>query len=158
MSVICFVCYSDMKEEIDRYICKCGNTILNSTFMGNMCATPIVLEKGTKHDTEKLRLDLIPTDAVQEVARVYTFGAKKYGDRNWEKGLLYHRPFGATLRHMYAFWDGEQLDKETNIHHLAHAICELEFLLAFELRNMKHLDDRPLQNREGTTNEENKGS
>lgn len=105
-------------------------------------------EEGTKHDNDKLRLDLIPADTEEEVARVYTFGANKYGDRNWEKGLMYHRPYGAARRHISAWWRGDDLDKETNIHHLAHAICELQFLLAFELRNMKHLDDRPLQREE----------
>lgn len=103
------------------------------------CSNP----EGTKHDNDKLRYDLIPADAREEVAKVYTFGANKYNDRNWEKGLMYHRPYGAVHRHISAWWMREDLDDETHIHHLAHAICELEFLLAFELRKMKHLDDRP---------------
>lgn len=112
------------------------------------------MQEGTKHDNDKLRYDLIPADARAEVARVYTFGANKYNDRNWEKGLLYHRPYGAVHRHIAAWWMRDDLDKETGIHHLAHAICELEFLLAFELRKMKHLDDRPILNKEVIPNED----
>lgn len=103
---------------------------------------------GIKLDNGKLRYDLMPADVMEEVAKVYTFGANKYGDRNWENGLAYHRPYGAAHRHMASWWMGENLDRETNIHHLAHAICELEFLLAFELRKMKQLDDRPNINEE----------
>lgn len=117
----------------------------------NMCGRIVgsnIPDEGKKHDTDKIRLDLMPTDVMCEVAKVYTFGAKKYGDRNWEKGLAYHRAYGAALRHMTSWWMRDDFDDETGIHHLAHAICELEFLLAFELRNIEHLDDRPILNNE----------
>ena len=73
---------------------------------------------------------------------VLTIGAKKYEDRNWERGIKFSRCLGAALRHITAWWEGEELDPESGIHHLAHAICELLFLLAFSLRNMKEFDDR----------------
>lgn len=160
---MCPICYSDMKEEIDRYICTCGNTIFKSIeysavldevpnfrgvriHSGNMQPYEEKDSAGIKQDKEKLRLDLIPADVIEEVAKVYTYGASKYGDRNWEKGLLYSRPYGAALRHIITWWKGENLDDETGVSHLAHAICELEFLLAFELRKLKKLDDRPYVN------------
>lgn len=111
--------------------------------------------EGIKYDTDKLRLDLLPADVMREVAKVYTFGAKKYGDRNWEKGIAYHRAYGAALRHMTSWWMREDLDDETHIHHLAHAICELEFLLAVELRNMKQFDDRPVYKEVSTSENTN---
>uniref|UniRef100_UPI001E4FF338 dATP/dGTP diphosphohydrolase domain-containing protein n=1 Tax=Acetomicrobium sp. S15 = DSM 107314 TaxID=2529858 RepID=UPI001E4FF338 len=38
-----------------------------------------------------LRYDLIPSDALRELAKVYTVGAEKYGERNWEKGMSWGR-------------------------------------------------------------------
>lgn len=75
--------------------------------------------QGQKFDTGKPRYDLIPTGPLEEVARLYTFGARKYGERNWEKGLSFGRVFGALMRHAWAYWRGENSDRETKCHHLA---------------------------------------
>jgi hypothetical protein len=99
---------------------------------------------GAKHDGGKLPWHLLPYDAVREIVKVLQFGAQKYAERNWEKGLAYSRVFGATMRHLTAhFQDGETHDPETGLSHLAHAGCEILFALAFELRGRADLDDRP---------------
>lgn len=100
------------------------------------------LAEGTKHDLGKLRLDLLPADALTEISRVLTFGAQKYDARNWEKGIHYGRVYGALLRHLFKFWRGEEYDDETGISHLAHAGCCILFLLSFQLRAMHEYDDR----------------
>jgi hypothetical protein len=73
---------------------------------------------------------------------VLKFGADKYAARNWEGGLSFSRCFDATQRHLIAWWAGEDNDPETGINHLAHAMCELMFILAFVVRGRKDLDDR----------------
>lgn len=90
---------------------------------------------GLKHDLGKLRWDLVPPE-FEEVVKVLTFGANKYSGRNWEEGIDYGRIVGATQRHVWAFVRGETHDDETGLHHIAHAICELLFLLTYEERNM----------------------
>lgn len=97
---------------------------------------------GTKNDTGKLRWDLMPPE-VEEVVRVLTFGATKYADRNWEKGIKYGRLIAATLRHIFSWMRGERNDPESGIHHLAHAACDIIFLLTYEIRKMTKWDDRP---------------
>lgn len=96
---------------------------------------------GTKNDTEKNRLDLLPTEALEEIAKVLTFGAKKYADYNWTKGFVWSRLLGATLRHLFAFMRGEDKDPESGISHLAHAGCCILFLLYHE-KHHTDLDDR----------------
>lgn len=96
---------------------------------------------GTKNDAEKIRLDLLPTESLEEIAKVLTFGAKKYTDYNWTKGLKWSRLLGATLRHLFAFMRGEDKDPESGISHLAHAGCCILFLLYHEKHHIK-LDDR----------------
>ena len=97
---------------------------------------------GRKHDDDKLRYDLVPWDAMDEVTAVLTFGAIKYADRNWERGMNWGRLIGAAFRHVTKWAMGEKLDPETGKSHLAHAICCLLFLLAYEIRGIGH-DDRP---------------
>lgn len=99
-------------------------------------------QEGVKHDQQKIRWDLIPYDAVNEIAKVLTFGAAKYEARNWEKGMDWSRAFGALQRHLTRWFHGQDKDKETKLTHLANAGCCLFFLLAWELRQVGN-DDRP---------------
>jgi len=99
-------------------------------------------DAGVKHDTDKLRVELLPVDVLKGVAGILSHGAKKYGDRNWERGISYSRLYGATLRHLFAVWEGEDNDAESGLPHIDHALCELMFLSAM-MKRRKDLDDRP---------------
>jgi hypothetical protein len=99
---------------------------------------------GLKKDAGKLPIELLPTRPIEAVARVLDFGAKKYAPNNWRKGLAFSRVYAAVIRHMWAWWRGEDNDRETGLPHLAHAACELFFLLDYTLRPAGPglLDDR----------------
>lgn len=88
---------------------------------------------GVKYDEGKLRYDLIPPIPLQELARVFTIGAVKYGDENWRKGMKWKRIFGAIMRHAWAWMRGERLDHESGIHHLAHAAWGCLVLIEYEI-------------------------
>ena len=96
---------------------------------------------GTKHDQDKPRLELVPPKALIEVAKVLTVGAAKYEDHNWARGFKWSRLYGASLRHILAHMGGEDLDQETGLSHIAHAICGLMFLLEHEVDKLGQ-DDR----------------
>lgn len=89
---------------------------------------------GEKFDDGKTRYDLLPPEALEAVARVLTFGATKYGDRNWEQGIEEGRLYGAAQRHLWADWRGEKLDPESGMPHLWHAACNLCMLIALRER------------------------
>jgi hypothetical protein len=93
-------------------------------------------DKGKKLDGDKPRMDLIPMDALLEVAKVLSFGSRKYGDRNWEKGIHRDRMRGAQLRHDAATMMGESLDPESGLLHVAHKACGALMELALRLRNL----------------------
>lgn len=86
---------------------------------------------GRKNDDGKVRLDLLPTEALEEIAKVLTFGAKKYAAHNWRKGFVWSRTVAAMLRHLYAWMRGEDKDPESGLSHMAHVGCNVLFLLTF---------------------------
>lgn len=72
---------------------------------------------GFKDDALKARFDLIPARPLRALAELFTKGAGKYSARNWEVGMRYGRVFSAMMRHAWAWWGGEEYDKEGQ-HHL----------------------------------------
>lgn len=94
-----------------------------------------------KHDQDKLPMNLLSREALEQTAAVLKFGAQKYAEHNWRKGFLWSRPLAAAMRHLHAFNDGEDVDPESGLSHLAHAMCCVMFLLEFE-KTHKELDDR----------------
>ena len=113
-------------------------------------SSPAIASGGTKADAGKLGTHLLPTRPLEAVARVLDFGAKKYAPDNWRKGIAYTRVYGAVLRHLWAWWRGESTDVESGQPHLACAMCELAFLLEYELspdtERRGRCDDRPEAN------------
>lgn len=100
--------------------------------------------EGVKLDGDKPRYDLLPPEFLDGTAHVLTHGAAKYSERNWEKGMRWGRPFAALMRHMWAWWRGEDKDPETGMSHLWHAACCIAFLMAYEERGTG-TDDRPVE-------------
>lgn len=95
------------------------------------------MKKAVRHNQDKTRFDLIPPCFIREVAEVFTFGAKKYSPENW-KGFTPEQQEeikASLLRHIYAYLEGEELDPESGLSHLAHAGCNLAFLSYFKNQN-----------------------
>lgn len=99
------------------------------------------------------RFDLIPVYPLTALARHFGVGARKYADRNWEKGYEWSKSYAAMQRHANLFWGGENYDhhkpecpegcvEHTGSHHLTavawHAMALLEMT-----RTHPDLDNRP---------------
>ncbi len=96
---------------------------------------------GIKWDGGKVRFELIPPEAVYGAAKVFTYGAKKYADNNWAKGMNWMRLFGSLSRHIWSWAWGQDLDPDTGFHHLDMALCNLMMLRALVARDEGE-DDR----------------
>ena len=94
-------------------------------------------QKGQKPE----RFDLIPFDALEELARVYGIGASKYEDDNWLRGYRWRLSLGALMRHVARFMLGEDRDPETGCLHLAHAAWHCLTVITFFMRGLG-TDDR----------------
>ena len=110
------------------------NKWVSKDFLDNVSDEPVNLKTGVKFDQDKPQWTLVPFKAFDEVVKVLTIGAKKYAPDNWKKVPNARRRYiDAAFRHMSSYASGEKLDRETGKNHLAHAVCCLLFLLAFDL-------------------------
>mgnify|MGYP000078234772 CR=1 FL=1 len=105
-------------------------------------------EQGTKFDSGKPLLDLLDPYALEELAKVLTFGAGKYAPHNWRKGIAISRLTASLLRHIFAFMRGQNTDPETGLSHIAHAMCNCMFIL-WTMEYKPGFDDRPPERPEG---------
>lgn len=87
------------------------------------------------------RYDLIPWESMDEVARVYGEGAKKYAENNWALGYDWSLSYAALMRHLTQFWNGESIDEESTCHHLASVVFHALALMYFE-EHHKEFDNR----------------
>lgn len=96
-----------------------------------------------KADSGKTDWSLMPFEAIEEINKVLDFGAKKYAAHNWKKGsgFTYTRLLGSLLRHIFAYMRGEDKDPESGLSHMAHAGCNVVFLLYYEKYKAKYNND-----------------
>lgn len=93
----------------------------------------------------KVPFSVLPVPVLAEAALGLLEGALKYGRHNYHaisvRASVY---YDATLRHLNAWWEGEDLDEESGaeLHHISKAISSLLVLRDAQLRGMV-TDDRP---------------
>ena len=107
-----------------------------------------MVEQGRKFDGGKLRYDLLPVHALEEVARVMTLGAEKYDPENWKRVPEGRRRYtAAAFRHIEAWRKGEIID-EIGTHHIANAISNLMFILEKELQGLEDVSEQTYKSTE----------
>jgi hypothetical protein len=99
------------------------------------------MSEGIKHDQGKAPISLVPAVAILGMAKVFAFGAKKYGRHNFRKGMDHSRVLDAAGRHILAIMNGEDTDPESGEPHWAHALCCLA-MYAFYATAKVGTDDR----------------
>ena len=78
----------------------------------------------------KAPLGLIPPYAMEQTAWVHHLGSRKYGEFNWrDTGVCASTYVNAIMRHLNAWRDGEDLDPESKISHLAHIACSCNIMM-----------------------------
>jgi len=97
------------------------------------------MQEGLKYDNDKIRLDLIDPLPIIELGKILTYGANKYKENSWQNlENAENRYYAAALRHLYDYRLGNSIDSESSLLHIAHAFCNLYFLLYFELKKINH--------------------
>ena len=84
-----------------------------------------------------------PIGAVLEVSKHYEEGAKKYAERNWEKGIPCHCYIDSAVRHLLKWldgWDDEPHDR---------AFLWNMFCLLWTVQRKPELNDLPYTQQKG---------
>ena len=99
---------------------------------------------GKRYNEGKRLWHLLPMEALEDMVKVLEFGAEKYDKHNWKRGFSYTSLLDCLQRHMVAYGKGEDIDPESGVSHLGHALCNLVFLSYFEKypELYKKFDDR----------------
>lgn len=103
-------------------------------------------EVAGRSDQGKAILHTIDPKMLMAWGNVLAFGAKKYHQRNFllAPGMEWSRVYDSLMHHLFAFWGGEWLDEESGEPHIAHAMCNLQFLWTYhEHPQYRASDDRP---------------
>ena len=121
------------------------NTTQDIPSQVTMASTPAIEEStvAVKFDSGKTDWSLMPFEAVEEINKVLEFGAKKYAAHNWTQGegFRYTRVLNSLFRHLFAWSRGEDLDPESGLSHLAHAGCNIIFLLYYSRYKARYNND-----------------
>jgi len=134
------------KQIKEMYVTNSGASSASSSVLPTQMITEkdikdMIPEGGLKYDNDKPRMDLLDFDALEGLAKVLTFGAKKYDEHNWRNGISYSRLTAAMLRHLAALQRGEDIDAESGLPHIDHLGCCWMFLSNMT-KTRPDLDDR----------------
>jgi len=92
---------------------------------------------------KKAPISVIPAGVIAEVGVALVEGAAKYGKFNYrEAGVLASVYYDATMRHLMAYWEGEDIDPDSGLSHVTKAISSLVVLRDAMMQEMLE-DDRP---------------
>jgi hypothetical protein len=114
-------------------------------------ATPVVAVDPNFKDTNpkdavgirKAPMSVLPTPVLAEVGVGMLEGASKYGRHNWRgAGIRTSVYYDATMRHLISYWEGEDIDPDSNLSHVTKAICSLMVWRDAMIQGMC-TDDRP---------------
>lgn len=91
----------------------------------------------------KAPLSCVPMNVVAELGVAMLEGASKYGRHNWrEAGVRSSVYFDAAMRHLIAWWEGEDTDPDSGLPHVIKAMATLTVLRDADYAGML-TDDRP---------------
>lgn len=132
-------CYKSSAEEANEYLSKKANNrpgnCIPMTGPADVRAFSGLVDGSGKKESltnpKKLPLWLVPGSLVRAAARAMGFGAKKYGENDWRRGMSWKEVLGALDRHLQEVKDGRMFDEETGLHHLDHMAANIAFLTAF---------------------------
>jgi len=113
-----------------------------------LAAWPISHNEAVKHDSGKPDWSLVPFESLEGMVKVLEFGAQKYAGWNWTTngGFSYTRVLRSCLRHIFAYMRGEDLDPESGLSHIHHAMCNLLFISHYIGNKEKYnKDDRQVR-------------
>lgn len=118
---------------------------------GNLSLSLAVVKESNPKDAvgvKKAPFSTVPAPVVAEVGLAMLEGALKYGRHNYRAiGVRTSVYYDAALRHLTAWWEGQDIDPDSGLSHLVKAIACLVVVRDAEMIG-KMVDDRPPSHRD----------
>ena len=93
--------------------------------------------------TRKAPMSTVPANVLAEVGVAMLEGACKYGRSNYRvAGVRSSVYYDAVMRHLFSWWEGEDIDPDSGMSHITKAITSLVVLRDAMIQDMA-TDDRP---------------
>lgn len=91
----------------------------------------------------KVPISCVPTQVIQEIGIGMMEGGLKYGRHNYRvAGCRSSVYYDAAMRHLMAWWEGQDLDPDSGLSHVSKAMASLAVLRDCQIGNTA-IDDRP---------------
>ena len=103
-------------------------------------AKPTTLVQADRFNTGKPQWSQVDFESLIPMVQVLEYGAKKYGKRNWKKGLPVSECIESLLRHTFSLLSGEECDEESTLRHIGHMQANCMFI-AYNLKNKPEFND-----------------
>ena len=129
-------------------ITKAAQNVSTTDLRKQLEAWPSSQNEAVKHDDGKPDWSLVPFESLEGMVKVLEFGAQKYAGWNWTTngGFPYMRVMRSCLRHLFAWSRGEDIDPESGLSHIHHAMCNLLFISHYIGNKEKYnKDDRQVR-------------
>ncbi len=103
-------------------------------------------EQAMRDNKGKLRVSLVPPEAIRLLAGIYQAGTRRYPDNNWRKGQPVTQSLDSLLRHLLEFMDHTKSDlddgpKGTKQQHIVQVAWNA-LTIAIDMEAHPELDDR----------------
>lgn len=145
------VCCSKKDKVVTSKRCELHNTFY--TIPGGSCkecveelppdimGMRLLPEMSDRKNEGKVQTREIDPAFILGIGEVLTKSRDKYPEGNWMKETKLSTPYESAMRHLAAFWAGDDVDKETLQSHLLHCATNLMFL-HYHMTSGKGIDDR----------------
>ena len=91
----------------------------------------------------KAPMSTVPANVLAEIGVAMLEGSVKYGRHNYRAaGVRASVYYDAVMRHLMAWWEGEDIDTDSNMNHITKALSCLVVLRDAQMQQM-YTDDRP---------------
>jgi len=105
---------------------------------------------------KKVPMSTVSAPVLMEMGLAMLEGDRKYGRHNYRViGVRASVYYDAAMRHLMAWWEGEDIDPDSGISHITKALSCLA-VLRDSMINEKFTDDRPPKIKDGWIKELNK--
>jgi hypothetical protein len=90
-------------------------------------------DKALRYNSGKLKWSMVHFESLAPMVKVLMYGEKKYARDNWKKGLNREEILDSMQRHLASLIDGEEVDPESQEHHIGHIMCNCLFYSYFNI-------------------------